>query len=83
MMQTWRFQPYGTPRAFQNEYGNAEAGPSTLVPPLIPHLAPLTTPPSGGIPEATANAEYNQLTTEEDRAPVSNFYCPHIPHVAE
>ena len=78
-----RFQPYETSRAHSNEYTNAEAGPSTLTPPLVPYVAPSTTHPSGGSSEATADAEPNQTVTEEDATPVSNLYCPRIPHVTE
>jgi len=70
------------PRARLNEYANAEAGPSNLAPPLVSYAAPPTTYPSGGSSEATADAE-EQTVTEEDVAPVSNFYCSHIPHVTE
>ena len=82
-MPTWRFQPYGASGAHSNEYTNAEAGPSNLAPPLIPYVAPSTTHPSGGTSEATANAENYPTITEEDATPVSNFYCPRIPHVTE
>jgi len=82
-MSTWRFQPYGTPRGRLNERANAEAGSSTLPLPSIPYVTLPTTYPSGGTSEATADAENNNSTTEEDTAPVSNFYCSHIPHVAE
>jgi len=79
-MQTWRFRPYVAPRA---EHGNAEAGPSTLVSPPAPYVAPLFTYPSGGHTEATADADQYQTITEEDKAPVSDFYCSQIPHVIE
>jgi len=80
-MSTWRFKPYDASRARPNEHGNAEAGPSNLVP--IPFVAQLTAHPSGGTSETTADAETNQTITEEDAAPVSNFYCSHVPHVIE
>ena len=83
MMQTWRFRPYETPGARSNEYTNAEAGPSTLAPPFVPYVVTPATYPSGGLSEATADAEYNLTITEEDAAPVSNFYRPHIPHVTD
>ena len=83
MMQTWRFQPNWTPSARSNEYTNAEAGPSTLAPPLVPYVAPQATHPSGGLSEATADAERIQPTAEEDTAPVSDFYCSYIPHAIE
>ena len=79
---TGRFQPYGRSRTRPNEHRNAEAGPSTLAPPPIPHVGPPTPQPSGGISETTADAE-NQTISEEDKAPVSDFYCSHIPHVTE
>ena len=82
-MSAWRFQPYGTPRDRSNERANAEAGPSTLPPPSIPYLALPTAYPSGGTSEARANAEINNPVTEENTAPVSSFYCSHIPHVTE
>ena len=83
MMQTWRFRPYEAPRARSSEHANAEAGPSNSAPPLAPYEAPSPTNPSGGISEAAADAEKNTQGTEEDVAPVSNFYCSHIPHVTE
>jgi len=83
MMPGWQFQPYGTPRARPNEHMNAEAGLSTLMPPLIPYPALPTAGPSGGLSETTADAEFDQPITEEDTAPVSNFYCSHIRHVTE
>ena len=79
-MRMRQFQPYWTPHARSNEHINAEAGPSTLAPPLV---APLTIHPSGGSPETTADAENNEIDTEEDEAPVSNFYCSHVPRVTE
>jgi len=82
-MPAWRFSPYGTLPARPNEYRNAEAGPSTLVPPPAPYLALPTINPSGGISEAAADAANNRTDTEEDVAPVSNFYCSHIPRVTE
>ena len=71
------------PCARSDEHRNAEAVSSTLVAPPTTYLAPPTANPSGGISEATADAEMNQTFTEEDAAPVSNFYCSHIPHVTE
>jgi hypothetical protein len=78
-----QFQPYGTHHARPNERRNVEAGPSTLIPPPAPYLTPQTTNPSGGTSEATADAENNQPVTEEEEAPVSSFYCSHIPRVTE
>ena len=82
-MPIGRFQPYGTPRVRPDEYSNAEAGPSTLMVPPVPYIDPPTSQPSGGVSETTADAEQTQTNTEEDKASVSNFYCPHIPHVTE
>jgi len=82
-MSTWRFQPYGVSHIRLNERANAEAGPSTQPLPPITYVAPPITYPSGGTSEATADAETNNSTTEEDTAPVSNFYCSRTPHVAE
>jgi len=82
-MSKVRFHPYGMPHARLKEHWNAEAGPSTLVPPPIPYMALPTTHPSRGISEATADAESNDTITEEDAAPVSDFYQSHIPHVTE
>ena len=80
-MSTGRYQPYGMSRARSSEHGNAEAGSSTLQ--FIPYLGPPTSQPSGrSTSETTANAEPTQIT-EEDKVPVSNFYCSHIPHVTE
>jgi len=74
MMPEWQFQPYGTPRVHPNGHVNAEAGSSTLMPPLVPHLALPTAGPSGGSPETSADAENKQTETDEDAAPVSNFH---------
>ena len=82
-MPTWQPQPYGMPYARPNEHRNAEAGPSTLVPPLAPYAALPTTHPSGGTSETTADADNNETITEDDTAPVSNFYCSRVPHVTE
>ena len=70
-----RYQPYGRFPVRQSEHRNAEAGPSTLVPPPVPYVGLPTLLPSGGvISETTADAEKAQ-TTGEDEVPVSNFYC--------
>ena len=74
------YQPYRVSRTRRNGYRNAEAGPSTLVAPPVPYIGRPPTQPSGGISETTANAKTTRYTiTEEHRAPVSNFYCSHIP----
>jgi len=79
-----RFQPYERPHARRNKYRNAEAGPSTLIPASFPYVGYPTLQPSGGmISETTADAEQKQKTTEEDKAPVSYFYCSRIPRVVE
>ena len=83
MMPTWRFQPYGMPRAHSSKHTNTETGPSNLAPPLVLCMTPPPTNPSGGTSEATADATNTQTAIEEDVAPVSNFYCSHIPHVTE
>ena len=76
MTHTGRYQPYGVSRTRPDRYRNAEAGPSTLVAPLVPYIDLPTTRPSGRIPETTADAKQNQKITEEHRAPVSNFTAP-------
>ncbi|KAF9650805.1 hypothetical protein BDM02DRAFT_3111631 [Thelephora ganbajun] len=71
-------------RARTSEHRNAEAGPSTLVPPPTPYAGPSTSQPSGGsISETTANAATKQTITEEAEVPVSSLYCSHIPRVTE
>ena len=78
-----RYQPYGVSCTCQNRYGNAEAGPSTLVAPPVPYVGLPPTQPSGGISETMANAKTENTVTEEHRAAVSYFYCSHIPRVTE
>ena len=80
---TGRFRPYGTSCAYTNEHRNAEAGPSTRVPPPAPYVGWPMLQPSGGISEMTADAEKTNTITEEDEVPVSDFYCSHILHVTE
>ena len=82
-MPTGRLQPYGMSGARPYKHRNAEAGPSSLVPPAVPFIDLPTPQPSGGISETTADAETTQKITEEDKVPVSDFYCSHIPHVTE
>ena len=77
-----RLRPYRTFRAPANEFGKAEAGPSTQVPLPIPYVGAPTPQPPGGVSATTADA-INQPITEEDRDPVSYLYCPRIPHVTE
>jgi len=83
LIPTRRFQPYGMSYARANERGYTEAGPLTLVPLPIPYGGPPTLQTSGGISETTADAETKQTVTEEDKTPVSSFYCSHIPRVTE
>ena len=82
-MPTRQFQPYGMSCTCPNEYRNAEAGPSNLIAPPILYSDLPALQPSGGLPETTADAENIQTITEEDKAPVSNLYCSHIPRVTE
>jgi len=81
LIPTGWFQPYELSCTGENEYRNAEAGPSTLVPPPAPCVGLPMPQPSGGISETTADADNNQTPTEEDKAPVSDFYRSYIPHV--
>ena len=84
LISTGRFRPYGMSCGRLNDHRNAEAGPSTLVPSPSPYVGHPTQQPSGGmISETTASAEIMQTTTEEDKVPVSKFYCSHIPRVIE
>ena len=81
-MSAGKYQPY---RRFCVQQGeHREAGPSTLAPPPIPYVGLPALQPSGGvISEPVADAESTQITVEEDRVPVSNFYCSHIPRAIE
>ena len=58
-------------------------GPSYFIPQPTSHMTGPPINPSGGLSEATADAEIQPTVTEEDTAPVSNFYCSHVPHVTE
>lgn len=84
-MSTGRFNPYGMSRSHirLNEYRNAEAGPSTLIPPPVLYVDQPTLQPSGGLSETMADAETTQTIPEEDRIPVSDFYCSHIPRATD
>ena len=82
-ISTGQFQPYGMSRTRQNEYRNAGAGQSTQTLPPVPYVSQSMSQPPGGISETTANAEKNQTPTEEDKVPVSSFYCSRVPHVTE
>lgn len=76
---------------------NAEVGPSTQPPPPVPYdtrpttqpLPPIpydtrpTTQPTGGLSEATADAEQTKSFTEEDGTPVSECYCSPVPRVTD
>jgi hypothetical protein len=78
-----QIMPYPTHHARPNEHANAEPGPSNLAPQPTRSRARPPKNPSGGLSEATADAENNKTITEEDAGRVSNFYCPHVPHVTE
>ena len=78
-----RYQPYGTSRTRRVGHVNAEAGPSTLMPPHFPYVGLPIPQPTGGISETTANAANNKKITEEKEAPVSNFYRSHLPRVTK
>ena len=82
---TQRFRPFSPAfRARGNEHRNAEAGPSTLVPPQVLPVGPPTSQPTGGtIPETTTDANATEINTEEEKIPVSHFYRSHIPHVTD
>ena len=79
---THRFRPYGMSRARETEYQNTEAVPSTAMLSEVPFVgSPIPQPTGGSIPETTADATNEQPTTEGGEAPVSIFYCSHLPHV--
>lgn len=73
VISTRRVQPYGKSRARADEHWNGEEGPSTPVPLRTPYVG-LKTSQSPGSPATTADADENQYSTEEDEAPVGNFY---------
>lgn len=77
------FRSYRTLHAWENEHGNEEAISPTLVPspPALSVRSPTPQPP-GRAPETTADAG-NTQATEGGESPVSSFYRPHIPRVAE
>ena len=83
MIDEWRTETYLAHCAGSDEPANAEAGPSNFVPQHTPHMVQPPTNPSGGLSETTADAEHNKQITEEDVAPVSDFYCSHVPRVTE
>jgi hypothetical protein len=82
-----RFQPYdyvyGVPDPRANEHRNTEAGPSTFVPSLAPHVEPQTSQPRVWTCESAANVATNQTVTEEVEAPVSRFYRSRISRVID
>lgn len=82
MMPALRYLPYVLPHTRFVQYGNAEPEPATPVS-LPPHPTQQDMSHSGGTSEISANAEKQQTTTEKEAVPVSNVYCPHIPHVAD
>jgi hypothetical protein len=75
----WETKPHC---ARASEQTNAEAGPSSL-PPLILPVNPPTVQPPRGQSETTVDAEHNESNVEEDEAPVSDFYHSHIPRVSD
>jgi hypothetical protein len=75
LRQTRWFPPYGTCRTREIEHADAEEGPLTLIPSVGQ--------PSGGISETVADATTNQTITEENKAPVSNFYRSRVPRVSD
>jgi len=81
MTQGRRYHPYEMPRTRLDSHRNAEAGPSTLAAPSVPHVGRPTTQPSGGISERRADAQTTHSITENLRAAVSNFYCSHVSRV--
>ena len=79
----WQTEPYLMRYIDSDEYANIEAGPSNFVPLYTTYMAQPFTNPSGGSSEATAYAKHTNTFTEENAAPVSNFYCSHVPRVTE
>ena len=77
----WQTEPYPMRYIDSDEYANIEAGLSNFVPLYTTYMAQPFTNPSGGSSEATADAEHAIKFTEENAAPVSNFYCSHVPRV--
>lgn len=55
-----------------------------MIPP-VPHFDPSRSQPFGGllVSEFAAHAANDQHITGEKEAPVSNFYCSHVPRVTE
>lgn len=83
MIHAWRTEAYFVHRTDSDEPANAEAGSSSFVPQHITYMAQPPTNPSGESSEAMADDENPKTFTEEHAAPVSNFYCSHVPRVTE
>jgi hypothetical protein len=83
MKTNWVLQDYSATGTRVVGHTNAKAGPSTLRPPPGPFVGSPTPQPSGWLSETSAGAEQSYPTTEEEEAPVSGFYRPHIPRVVE
>ena len=79
----WQTEPYLTYYTDSDGYANTEAGPSYYVPLHTLYMAQPFTNSSGELSEATADTEHRNKLTEENVAPVSNFYCSHVPRVTE
>ena len=80
MVDSRRFKLYGVYYANSTIYENTEAGPPSQLPPQVLYDTRRTIRPTGGMPETTADAEHQPLT-EEEEAPVSDFYCSPVPRV--
>ena len=83
LLQSERFKPYGVSRAHTVEYINAEAGPSTMVPPQDPRVGTQMLLPYAGLSESAADAAMTQTDKEDNEVAVSNFYRSHTLHVTE
>ena len=80
---TGRFHPYAH-RTRTTRHANAEAGPPTVALPYVQSGGQQIPEPSGGVvSETSADAETNQLTTEQHEAPVSNFYRARTTHATK
>jgi len=76
LISAGQFQPYKRFCAQLSEHRNMEAGTLTLMLSHFPYTSHSMQQPSGGVTsETVADTEKIKTITEEDKVPVSSFYC--------